>query len=231
MSDQSFHEIQLSGKQLVFFFMCAVILTVVVFLFGVSVGRDVRGTGAAAQTAQTVMPSAPADTTTPAPAAAAPPATQPAPNELSYAEALGGGSDDPSKVTPPAPPAEEPSAPATKSAEPPKAAKEESHPAPPKAAPAKTAPVKASPAKAAPAKAPMMAGWAVQVGAFNANAVASQEVAKLQGKGYPAFVFTESETTPGPRYKVRVGPYSAKADADRILKSLTKEGFQPLLKR
>ena len=76
----------------------------------------------------------------------------------------------------------------------------------------------------------MLNGWVVQVGAFNANDVAAKEVTKLQGKGYPAFVFAEPETVPGLRYKVQVGPYSARTEADRILKDLTKEGYKPFLK-
>jgi len=60
MNDQSFHEIQLSGKQLVFLFMSAVVLAVVIFLLGVSVGRGVRGSVASASTADV---GAPTDTT------------------------------------------------------------------------------------------------------------------------------------------------------------------------
>ena len=71
----------------------------------------------------------------------------------------------------------------------------------------------------------------MQVGAFNANEIATREVAKLQGKGYPAFVFTEPATTQGPRFKVRVGPYSARTQADQTLKSLTSEGYKPFLQR
>ena len=52
---------------------------------------------------------------------------------------------------------------------------------------------------------------------------------KLRGKGYPAFVFTEPENTPGTRFKVRIGPYSARLEADQMLKSLTKEGYRPFL--
>jgi DedD protein len=78
---------------------------------------------------------------------------------------------------------------------------------------------------------PALSGWVVQVGAFSANDVASREAAKLQDKGYPAFVFAEPPSTPGPRYKVRVGPYSARAEADRMLSTLTREGYKPLLKR
>ena len=61
MADQSFREIQLGGKQLVFLFMCAVVLTVVVFLLGVSVGRDMRA--AAGPTIQANVPMAAAPTT------------------------------------------------------------------------------------------------------------------------------------------------------------------------
>ena len=56
MNDQSFHEIQLSGKQLVFLFMSAVVLAVVIFLLGVSVGRGVRGSVASASAADVGAP-------------------------------------------------------------------------------------------------------------------------------------------------------------------------------
>src|SRR5215210_5899325 len=42
MSDEGFHEIQLNGKQLVFLFMAATVVSVVIFLCGVLVGRGVR---------------------------------------------------------------------------------------------------------------------------------------------------------------------------------------------
>jgi hypothetical protein len=40
--DDGFHEIQLSGKQLVFLFMATTVVSVVIFLCGVLVGRGVR---------------------------------------------------------------------------------------------------------------------------------------------------------------------------------------------
>lgn len=214
MSDQNFHEIQLSGKQLVFLFMCAVVLTVVVFLFGVSVGRQVRSAVTPATPA--AVPDTPIDA-----APAVPAAGKPAPDELSYADALEGkGVEDPSKAPPPPPAPEQPSPTETQTdrGQAPKAAE----PQPAKAAP--------TPDKAAAKPASPLGGWVVQVGAFNANDVASREVAKLQGKGYPAFVFSEAETVPGPRYKVRVGPYSARTEADRILRELTREGYRPLVR-
>ena len=42
-TDDGFHEIQLSGKQLVFLFMATTVVSVVIFLCGVLVGRGVRG--------------------------------------------------------------------------------------------------------------------------------------------------------------------------------------------
>jgi len=42
MQDDAFHEIQLNGKQLVFLFMAATVVSVVIFLCGVLVGRGVR---------------------------------------------------------------------------------------------------------------------------------------------------------------------------------------------
>src|SRR4051812_3856311 len=41
MQDEAFHEIQLNGKQLVFLFMAATVVSVVIFLCGVMVGRGV----------------------------------------------------------------------------------------------------------------------------------------------------------------------------------------------
>ena len=40
--DDGFHEIHLSGKQLVFLFMATMVVSVVIFLMGVFVGRNVR---------------------------------------------------------------------------------------------------------------------------------------------------------------------------------------------
>ena len=42
IADDAFHEIQLSGKQLVFLFMATTIVAVVIFLCGVQVGRGVK---------------------------------------------------------------------------------------------------------------------------------------------------------------------------------------------
>src|SRR5688500_6636946 len=50
MQDEAFHEIQLNGKQLVFLFMAATVVAVVIFLCGVMVGRGVQPLRAGAVT-------------------------------------------------------------------------------------------------------------------------------------------------------------------------------------
>src|SRR5438046_10095843 len=94
MIDDGFHEIQLSGKQLVFLFMATTIIAVVIFLCGVQVGRNVRGSAAPAEpsdaaAAETAAPP-PASTPTLAAPQAGPPSGEPpsAPqdDELTYAE-------------------------------------------------------------------------------------------------------------------------------------------------
>jgi DedD protein len=63
--DDGFHEIQLNGKQLVFLFMAATVVSVVIFLCGVLVGRGVRtertvAQAAALNEAPDILPSEPA---------------------------------------------------------------------------------------------------------------------------------------------------------------------------
>src|SRR3954468_7738383 len=88
--DDGFHEIQLNGKQLVFLFMAATVVSVVIFLCGVLVGRGVRvesdATVADSSSAsiEPAPPSSAAAPVTPAgsdPTTAAPP---PAVDDLSY---------------------------------------------------------------------------------------------------------------------------------------------------
>src|SRR3954451_23702159 len=104
--DDGFHEIQLNGKQLVFLFMAATVVSVVIFLCGVLVGRGVKAEratltseGSASQAlpdTSPLPPPAPAQTAaaTVEPAAAAPPAVQE--DKFSYPDRL---EDQPRKET------------------------------------------------------------------------------------------------------------------------------------
>ena len=75
--DDGFHEIQLSGKQLVFLFMATTVVSVVIFLCGVLVGRGVRGEAlsAAASTAPPPSVSGPGASTPPSASPSEPPAS------------------------------------------------------------------------------------------------------------------------------------------------------------
>jgi cell division septation protein DedD len=55
-TDDGFHEIQLNGKQLVFLFMAATVVSVVIFLCGVLVGRGVRAERGGPDTALADLP-------------------------------------------------------------------------------------------------------------------------------------------------------------------------------
>ena len=95
--DDGFHEIQLNGKQLVFLFMAATVVSVVIFLCGVLVGRGVRVERAlqadaspVSAAAETAPPPQPTQTPAPTPAGADPRAAAPPPpvDELSYFDRL-----------------------------------------------------------------------------------------------------------------------------------------------
>lgn len=200
MTDQPFREIQLSGKQLFFLFMASVVLAVAIFLLGVSVGRGVRSTLGENPTTTT---GAASDTAVPV---GDQPPTTPKPGELAYNERLQG---QPSPAAPPA--------------EPPPTTPAETAPVTAPAAPPVTPPVVAEPpapsaaAKPAPAtpqtQAPASAGtWLVQAGAFATRPAADGVAAMLRKKGFAAFVETQGPVAT--RFRVRVGPFLARAEAE-----------------
>ena len=121
--DDGFHEIQLNGKQLVFLFMAATVVSVVIFLCGVLVGRGVRAErGSEAETAELSAPAEPApqqaaSLATPTPAGSDPTvaAAPPAVDDLSYFNRLQTSNPPAEKLKAPeqpatAPPAEKPAA-------------------------------------------------------------------------------------------------------------------------
>lgn len=225
--DDGFHEIQLSGKQLVFLFMATTLVSVVIFLFGVLVGRGVRGdTIAASVDAPITSEAAPASETA---AAGGTPAAAPVASELSYYDRLGGNTpagSETAKAAPPTPVTEQ------VAAEPPKA------PAPVPAPPATTkpapAPVQAAPTQPAAAAQPSSPlesapGHTVQVMVLE-RPKAEALVKRLTEKGYPAYLTAQ---VPGsPMVRVRVGRYQDRREAEKISDRLTKEEqFKPWITR
>jgi cell division septation protein DedD len=205
-ADEGFHEIQLSGKQLVFLFMATTVVSVVIFLCGVLVGRGVRAEkGEAAPAVQDAIVTAAPEPATDAPPAAADAAAQPpAADELSYHNRLGGEQPPQEKLKdePPAPPPAE--APAAASA----------------------------PVAAAPAPATAADGYSVQVAALRERGEADSIVKRLTAKGYPAFVVAPASGSPSAVFRVRVGTYQDRREAEQILRRLEKEEqFKPWITR
>jgi len=231
--DDSFHEIQLNGKQLVFLFMVAIVVSSVIFLCGVLVGRGVRTGRTELAEARAIEDAsrgeigpagrppaaAPADSD---PRAAAPP---PAVGDSSYFDRLEHPAPDRLKSDGPAPDrrmAKEPKpveAAAKPPAEEPKASPPPATPVPvpaasPPAAAAKTAVPTAAPTSGNP--------FVVQVAAMNVRSDAEARAKRLASKGYSAYV--EAPTAASPNvYRVRIGPFKSQRDAQTTAERLQKE--------
>lgn len=208
MTEPAFREIQLTRKQLVFLFMSTVVVLVVTFLLGVSVGQGV-GPGQAIDAADAGMPG---DTMV----ATDPPATPPAPGELTYQRELQGPPAG-TGAEPPATPATTPEPAATP---PPAATDPAARPvAPPPPAPDPTTRQATTPATTTPAATD--GGWLIQVGVFGSRENADRLVATLKQRGHTAFMtVVASSTAP---YSVRVGPFAERADAARAVPQVSRD--------
>ncbi len=218
--DDGFHEIHLSGKQLVFLFMATTVVCVAIFLCGVLVGRGVRAERGQDAIEAPAAAAAPAPATTPEPVAdAGPPSAEPPPpaadDELSYHKRLEGD----------APPAEDLKTPA---AEPAPAAPAAAPPTPARAA----APAQASSAPDAAATGGRPGTWVVQLVALRDRGAAGSIVSRLTSKGYPAFVVNPAAGSPAPVFKVQVGRYNDRREAEQVARRLEKEEqFKPWISR
>ena len=243
MADEGVHEIQLNGKQLVFMFMAVTVVAVVIFLCGVMVGRGVRAPRPAEATEAST--DAPADPT--APARGSPIATEAAGSasgtpvtsdeKLTYTERL-------ATSTPP---------PETLRAEPiprvlsaPERAPVEAITTKAAVAPKPTAKIdkrdKASrieakakgETKAAAAESSSGGagtGFVVQVTAVRARGEADTIAKRLASKGFPSYVTTPGPGTPAV-YRVRVGKYTDRREAETVARRLEKEElFKPWITR
>lgn len=219
MSDQGVREIQLSGKQLVFMFMTATVAAVVVFLCGVMVGRGVNTSRASAVTATAAepaidptLPAQPSQTTSSDGASSAEPvSSQEDLKELTYAKRLEAPEPPPEPAVEPVVPAPVPAI-----AEQPKVEKP---------------PVATVAAKAIDAGEPKGAGFVVQVASLRSRGEADAIAKRLSSKGFPSFVTTPG--TGGPKvFRVRVGKYADRKEAETVARKLEKEEqFKPWITR
>jgi cell division protein FtsN len=232
MSDAEVHEIQLNGKQLVFMFMAATVVSVVIFLSGVMVGRGVRQpqADAAANTQAPVDPTVQIESpvTSQTPALDRVPVTS---ENLTYADRLESPSpiDETFKTPPEEKPAVKPAAVEKPAPANVVAAREKTTTAAPPPVVQKVGVTPQPAAQSAKFVEPAGKGYAVQVMAFVTLAEAESLAARLQGKGYPTFVTRTDGAAPA-KYRVRVGKYDNRSDAQVIFQRLKREEhFDPWL--
>lgn len=243
MSDEGFHEIQLNGKQLVFLFMAATVVSVVIFLCGVMVGRGVRDRAMSAAAPDAPASSAATDTASAAGDTAARPASDSAAttgSNQAQSATPPAATGPPPGQTPPAPPQEDDdyyndlvknqkgTSPNTSKARP-------LPPAPAKATERPSAKSAPSPAPAAPAAVPEQpstsSGYAVQLAAVRERGEADAIAQRLVAKGYQAYVLVPQPGKP-PVYRVQVGRFKNRSDADKVAARLRKnEQFKPWVTR
>jgi DedD protein len=212
MADESFREIQLSGKQLIALFMTAAVVLIATFLAGVQVGRGVRSQR---------EPAAATDAAQPGGAAVDPTATPAATKVPPPSEPL-------VQATPPAVPPPQPEE------APPADTRAQAKPAPAPAsaiAPAKPAPSAADPgAKAASSDVPAAAagtepaggGYFLKVVAYREKGQADRMAARLTAKGYSTYI-TPVAGKGTTLYSVRVGKYPTRKEADAVRQRLEQE--------
>jgi septal ring-binding cell division protein DamX len=228
-AEDGFHEIQLSGKQLVFLFIVTTSLLVAVFLCGVRVGRGARGAGleeADAAQAAAVPPAPVADAA--GPSSADPPTPPPeTPDKLTYHDRLEGKGAPDEALKPRAEDAKPRDA-ANATVERPKPRVED-----PKPSTAQTARPQVDAAPAADVPLTGRPGtWVVQVIATRDRSVATSVVKRLAVKGYPAFLVNPPKGSGQPFYKVHVGRYGDRRDAEQVsLRIKKEEQFQPWISR
>ena len=212
--DDYYYEIQLSNKQLVFYFMAGATGLILSFLAGVMVGRGVDAGAGDVQAARSVPVQEEKVVAEEAPARPAPPATQ----DLTYAQRLEGEKQDDAL--------EKPKPASTPAARPLPSAKTATT-APPVAKKADPSPA-ARPPAAAKAVAPTAGSFTIQVGAFKDKASADTVVSRLKGKGFAAYA-----VSPGAAeglFNVRVGSYVNRADAEHVQVRLRdEEKFKPFI--
>jgi cell division septation protein DedD len=214
-ADDGFHEIQLSGKQLVFLFMATTVVSVVIFLCGVLVGRGVRTGSELTQPVENQANATPEEPAATPQDGAAATATPPPPvsEELSYPDRL-------------------------QQATPKEQLKTSTPPAPEQIAPRPAQPVAEAPAAKPPARVESdvpasgrPGTWVIQVHALRNRDAASSIVKGLIAKGYPAFLPNPPKGEPA-IYRVQIGRYKDRAEADQVAQRLAKEEqLRPEVKR
>jgi DedD protein len=228
--DDYYYEIQLTNKQLVFYFMAGAAGLILSFLAGVMVGRGVEGGTASASETRPITEERVVAEASPAIAAATP-----APSDYSYPQRLEsdrpeetlersrpGGVAAPRGTPPPS------AAPARPAATPTPAAATPRPPLPTPPPPAVTRPSAPASRPLPRALASSAKGFAIQVGAFKDGASADSIVRSLKARGLPAYSVAPAGGGGG-LFTVRVGVYRDRADAEAVQERLRDDKFKPYI--
>jgi cell division septation protein DedD len=220
--DDYYYEIQLSNKQLVFYFMAGATGLILSFLAGVMVGRGVDASAGEVQAAR-ALPVQEEKVVAEEPPKPATPA-----EDLTYAQRLEADKQDDTleKIKPASGSAAK--SPAAARPAPARSTPGVAPPALHPATAATSAPKPAPTTPAAKAVAPTAGTFTIQVGAFKDKASADSVVSRLKGKGFAAYV-----VSPGAAeglFNVRVGSFSARDDAEHVQGRLRdEEKFKPFI--
>ncbi len=219
--DDYYYEIQLTNKQLVFYFMAGATGLILSFLAGIMVGRGVDGAAGEVQASRPMAEERLVEET--------PQRAAPAAEDLGYAKRLEGDRVDDTLERPrvSAPPATLAAAGRRDAAPAVKVVKATVAPrTPPSAAAARPAP---SARPSVPTAAASGSGsFTIQVGAFKDGASAESVVGRLKQKGFEAYVVAPAAADG--LFNVRVGSYDARADTERVQARLRdQEKFKPFI--
>ncbi len=214
--DDYYYEVQLTNKQLVFYFMAGATGLILSFLAGVMVGPGVDAAGEV----QAARPSAEERIVeeTPVPA----PPRSPS-QDLTYAQRLEADRPDDRLERPAAKPRTTTAGPRQGTPFPARVAAA----APPSLPPG---PPRAKATVPPPASAPAPSGqFTIQVGAFKDGAAAESIVSRLKDKGFAAYVVPPGGA--GGYFNVRVGTFTDRAEAEKVQTRLLSEKFKPFIVR
>ena len=232
--DDYFYEIQLSNKQLVFYFMAGATVLIVSFLVGVMVGRGVDA-NTDVQAARNTTAPIEEKAVVEEPPRPAPPAAE----DLTYAQRLESdkgeeGLEKPvrtaaaAQVKPAAEPPPITAPPSNVAREIPRVAPSPVAVATPRPTATPRAVPTAMPRPAVAQAAPARGQFTIQVGAFKDRASADAVSGQLKGKGFAAYVLAPA--SPDGLFNVRVGTYTARPDAERVQTRLRdQEKFKPFI--
>jgi cell division septation protein DedD len=229
IQDDGFHEIQLNGKQLVFLFMAATVVSVVIFLCGVLVGRGVRtertvAQAAALNEAPDILPSEPAASPSAIQAGADPrTAAPPAPVDEKSTTVGEDIRPDSAKVAGAREPAEKPATAPAPAAIAPKSEKTSSKPAEKSEKSAKAEKVSDKPAaEKSTDKAPEKT---VEKSAPKPEQIAAASSAAKETAPAASPTSGSAAATPSDGYAVQVAAVNARNDADVIAKRFSSKGY------